>query len=879
VKFRLLFVLLGLSLLWPQPIYTRAIRLAVIPLTFYSEEDLTHLGKPLMDMMARTLRQQGFQPVSASEILAEKPSLSVREMSDVQARKVGAELQTHFVIYGSLSKIGEQISFDVRLVDVSNQRPTATIYVTQEGLENLASAVSHLSDEVGIRILRRKKINSVSVAGNERIETEAINLNIKTKSGDLFDQGKLRQDLTAIYKMGYFKEVRIEAVETPQGEDVVFVVAEKPTINQVTIRGAKVIPEEDLKAAMTTRQYSILQRSVVKEDVEKIKALYRDKGYYDAEVTYDVESLEGNRVDVAFRIEEKKKLHIRRITFTGNQHFSDDELKGVIQTSERTAFFWLTESGILKREKLEVDSDRLAAFYLNHGFMDIRVGRPEATYDEKGIYINFPIDEGLRFRVGKVDVSGKDIEPKINLLSIIEMSKQKYFNREALAKDLQNLTDFFTSRGYAFAEVAPKIDKDEKQQVVNIDYEINKGEIVDFARINISGNTKTRDKVIRRQLKVVEGARYSKADLERSVRNLQRLDFFETAELDTRKGKTADKMDVDVKIKEKPTRHVSVGAGYSSADNVFFQAQMAERNLFGRGQDLQFTANLGTLSNSFTLKFTEPWLFDIPLSMTIEAYNWTRDYDEYKKNSWGGRTGFGYPVWDYTRLYLSYMYDDAKISNVSSNAAQIIKDQEGRLVTSALSSTLRRDSRDHHFLTTRGSDNSLTVDYAGGFLGGDAGFIKGEVNSSWYFPLFWDCVGFLHGKTGYIVENDGEVPIYERFYLGGINSIRSFGSGQVSPRDPDTGDRIGGNKMVLFNTEFLFPLVREQGVRGVLFFDAGNAYDNGDNIDLGDLKYAVGGGIRWYSPMGPLRLEYGYNPDQKRGDPKSKWQFSMGVFF
>ena len=392
MKFRLLFVLLGLSLLWPQPIYTRAIRLAVIPLTFYSEEDLTHLGKPLMDMMVRTLRQQGFQPVSASEILAEKPSLSARGMSDVQARKVGAELQTHFVIYGSLSKIGEQISFDVRLVDVSNQRPTATIYVTQEGLENLASAVSHLSDEVGIRILRRKKINSVSVAGNERIETEAINLNIQTKSGDLFDQAKLRQDLTAIYKMGYFKEVRIEAAETPQGEDVVFVVAEKPTVNQVTIRGAKVIPEEDLKAAMTTRQYSILQRSVVKEDVEKIKALYRDKGYYDAEVTYDVESLEGNRVDVAFRIEEKKKLHIRRITFTGNQHFSDDELKDVIETSERTAFFWLTESGILKREKLEVDSDRIAAFYLNHGFMDIRVGRPEATYDEEGIYINFPID-------------------------------------------------------------------------------------------------------------------------------------------------------------------------------------------------------------------------------------------------------------------------------------------------------------------------------------------------------------------------------------------------------------------------------------------------------------------------------------------------------
>ncbi|MEJ2363635.1 MAG: outer membrane protein assembly factor BamA, partial [Deltaproteobacteria bacterium] len=574
MKFRLLFVLLGLSLVWPQLVYSRAIRLAIIPLTFHSEEDLNHLRKPLMDMMVRTLRLQGFQPVSALEILQEKPSLSAREMSDVQARKIGAELQTNFVLYGSMSKIGEQISFDVRLVDVANRRPTASIYVTQEGLENLASAVSELSDEVGMRIMRRKKINRVTVAGNERIETEAIKLNIKTKSGDLFDQAKLRRDLTAIYKMGYFKEVRIEAEETPKGEDVVFVVSEKPTIDQVTIHGANVISKEDIQTAITTRQYSILQRSVLKEDVE---------------VTYEVKPLEGNKVDVTFNIKEKKKLYIRRITFTGNQHFSDDELKDVIQTSEKGMFFWLTESGILKKEKLEVDSDRIAAFYLNYGFMDVRVGRPETTYDEEGIYVIFPIEEGHRFRMGKADVSGKDIEPKITLLSMIKLSEQKYFNREDLAKDLQNLTDYFTSRGYAFAEVAPNIRKDERHQVVDVDYQIKKGEIVYFDRIDIVGDTKTRDKVIRRQLKIIEGARYSKADLERSVANLRRLDFFETVDIDTRKGKTPDKMDVTVKVKEKPTRHISAGAGYSSADQVFFQGQIAESNLFGLGQDLSFS--------------------------------------------------------------------------------------------------------------------------------------------------------------------------------------------------------------------------------------------------------------------------------------------------
>ena len=454
MKSRLLFVLLVLSLTWPQPLYSRAIRLAVIPLTFYSEEDLTHLRKPLMDMLVRTLRQQGFQPVPAFEILEEKPWPMAREMSDTQARKIGVELGTRFAIYGSLSKIGEQISFDVRLVDVNNQRPTVPIYVTQEGLENLASAVSGLSREVSIRILKKKKINRITVAGNERIETEAIKLRIKTEKGDLFDQAKLRQDLTAIYKMGYFREVRIEAEDTPQGQDVVFVVAEKPTIDKVRIRGAKSITEDDIRAAITTRQYSILQRSVLQEDVEKIRGLYRNKGYYDAEITYEVESVKGNRAEVLFKIKEKKKLYVRKLTFSGNQHFSEGDLEDVIQTSEKGVFFWLTESGILKRDKIEVDSDRIAAFYLNHGFMDVRVGRPEIAYDEEGIYINFPISEGSRFRVGKVDVAGKDIEPKINLLGIIELSEHKFFNREVLAKALENLTDFYTSRVFVLPVIS-----------------------------------------------------------------------------------------------------------------------------------------------------------------------------------------------------------------------------------------------------------------------------------------------------------------------------------------------------------------------------------------------------------------------------------------
>jgi len=875
VKCRLLFVLFVLSLTWPRLLYSQTIRVAIIPLTFYSQEDLDNLRKPVMDMLVKNLKQEGFQPIPGLRVYEQAP---YEEMNDSLAREVGTDLASSFVLYGSLTKLGEQISFDVRLVDVDEQRATVPIFVTRVGLENLASAVAELSREIGIRILKKKKIRRILVAGNQRIEDEAIKLKIKSKSGDVFDQAKLREDLTAIYKMGYFKDVRIEAEDTPQGQDVTFVVSEKPTISKVTIRGADKISKEDITAAIATRKYSILQRSALKGDVEKILALYRDKGYYNAEVTYEVEDLKANRVDVTFRIKENKKLYIKKITFSGNHEFSDKKLKGKIKTSEKGFFWWLTESGILKRENLEVDVDRLNAWYHVEGFVDAKVGSPTITHDEKGIYINFPVVEGQRFQVGKVEVIGDGIEPDEKLLVTLELPEEKYFNREALAKDLEKITNYYTSQGYAFAETNPKIGQDRTKNIVHIAYEVNKGELVDFGRINISGNTKTRDKVIRRELHVLEGARYSKAKLERSVRNLRRLDFFENVEMDTIKGKSPEQMNLDVKVKEKPTRFISVGGGFSSADQIFAMAQIAERNLFGRGQNLNFQGQFGSISNRFTLSFTEPWLFDIPLTSTLQLYRWYRDYDEYEKESIGAGINFSYPVWDFTRVYFGYSYDDSDVTNVDEFASTFIKDQEGRTTSSVINTTLRRDSRDHAFLTTDGSDNSLSVDWASGLLGADASYVKTIFNSAWWYPLpLWKFVGFLHGKTGYVDGSD--IPIYERFFLGGINSIRSFDSGDVGPRDPLTGDRVGGNKMILFNAELLFPLVEAQGLRGVVFFDAGNSYFEGEDIDFNDLKYAYGGGIRWHSPMGPLRLEYGINPDPKDGEDKAKFQFSMGVFW
>jgi outer membrane protein insertion porin family len=295
-------------------------------------------------------------------------------------------------------------------------------------------------------------------------------------------------------------------------------------------------------------------------------------------------------------------------------------------------------------------------------------------------------------------------------------------------------------------------------------------------------------------------------------------------------------------------------------------------------------AQLGGESSRYTLSFTEPWLFDIPLSGGIDIYNAIRDYDTYDKDSVGGTIRLSYPVFDYTRAYLSYNYDRSKIEDITQDASFEIREWEGTNTGHTVTGVLRRDSRDRIFNPSEGSDNSIKVEHAGTPFGGDVGYTKYVADSGWYFPLFWDTVGLLHGRIGFI-HNDpvGDTPTWERFYLGGMQSVRGYDWREISPRDPVTGDEVGGNKMLQFNVEFILPIAKQAGLMGVLFYDTGNAYDNGEDIDLADLRDSVGFGVRWYSPMGPLRLEYGYILDtDDRGDGEqgdSRWEFSMGMAF
>jgi len=416
---------------------------------------------------------------------------------------------------------------------------------------------------------------------------------------------------------------------------------------------------------------------------------------------------------------------------------------------------------------------------------------------------------------------------------------------------------------------------------------ISKKKLVYFEKIIISGNTTTRDKVIRRELPVIEQDLYSGSRLQRGVRNLHRLDYFEDVKVNTLEGSSDEKMILKIDVEEKPTGAFSFGGGYSTVENLFASVSVTERNLFGRGQILRFSTEVGGTTTQFNASFTEPWLFDIPLSSTISLYNISRDYDTYQRDTTGGSLGFGYPVFDYTRVSGTYVYEINNYTEVEPEASDFVKDLEGESNTSKIIGRLHYDSRDKAFNASEGSDHSFTTIYAGGPLGGDIGFSKYLLTLGRYFPLFWGTVGFLHAETGFVRENSGgKLPDEERFHLGGMNSIRGFDWREISPTRIVEVDgveyevTVGGNKYIQFNVEYIFPIADDLGLRGLFFYDTGNAFDNGFPMDLRELRQSAGYGIRWYSPVGPIRIEVGHILDPKEGESGSgKVEFTMGSAF
>ena len=457
----------------------------------------------------------------------------------------------------------------------------------------------------------------------------------------------------------------------------------------------------------------------------------------------------------------------------------------------------------------------------------------------------------------------------------------KVFSRVVLMKDISNLADVYADQGYAFADINPLTRIDEENKKVNLTLDIEKGEKVFVEKINISGNTKTRDKIIRREIELAEGDLFSSTKLKRSKRNLNRLGYFDALDIATVRGSDPGKIVFNVNVEERPTGSFAIGAGYSSVDNFIGTVSITQNNLFGTGRRLKADVTASSSSQRYNLSFTEPWFLDKPISAGFDLFRIDKEFTDFTKFSNGGDIRFGFPVRQDTRLFLTYKLENVDITDVSDSAAIEIKQQEGERLESSIAALLKRDSRNSLLEPTEGSVENVSVEVAGSFLGGDVNFAKYFVDVGKYFPAPLETTFFLRGRAGYVhtLGDDDAVPIFEKFFLGGINTIRGFESRSIGPKDPVTGDVIGGDLEVIGNIEFIFPLVPKQRVKGLVFIDTGNAYDTVGDFDFSELRTGVGAGVRWLSPMGLLRLEWGFNVDPEDDEESSQFEFSIGGSF
>lgn len=751
------------------------------------------------------------------------------------------------------------------------------------------------------------KVAEVSVRGNVRVEREAVLVHVQTKPGSPLDLKALDQDLKSVYAMGFFSQVEVDVTRREQGAVVTFIVKERPLVREVQISGNKKISKEDLETALKVRPQTILDMEKLIAGLSAAKKLYEEKGYLDAAIEWESEEVGANEVMLKYKVDEKKLVRIKKIEFEGNRAFSDRRLRKVMATKQEWLLSRFTGAGVLNKEVLDTDVERIAAFYHEHGYIMVKVDEPKIERKKKGLYLTIKVEEGDQYEIGEIDFRGDLVADRTTLLEGLELKPDEVFRRSQVRRDILTLTDRYGDLGYAFVNVEPQTEVDPSAKTVDITYRIDKGPRVKIGRINITGNTKTRDKVIRRELKIEEQQRFSGTKLRKSRDALNRLGFFQDVKVTTQRGAREDRLDLQVDVVEGRTGSLSAGAGFSSADNLLFNARIAENNLFGRGQRVSLNADFGTIRQNFLASFTEPYLFERPLATTLSAFNWRLEFDDFTRGGTGGRVRMVYPVeaLGYSRLLgrypleevmvgMEYRLEDADISDISRRSPPSLFREAGRNLTSSVRPSLTRNTLNSFFDPTRGSMQELGLEYAG--LGGDLTFYKIEATGRWYFPLyrsralgtfvysFGAAFGLGQGDRG---DNGNELPLTERYFPGGIGTVRGFTPRTLGPRedvrDPqgrviDT-DPVGGSRQLVFNNEVIFPLVEQVGLKGVVFLDAGNAFSDAQGFDMTEMRLAVGWGLRWLSPFGPIRIELGYPLNAKRDDKKSTVLFSVGAPF
>lgn len=728
------------------------------------------------------------------------------------------------------------------------------------------------------------RVIAIEVRGASRVAPDAIRKVMSTQVGQELDLEKVRQDVKAIYRMGYFRDVTFDTEAVPGGYRLTVIVAEKPIVGGVQIVGNKDVDSADLRAAVTVKERSLFEEEKVKESVHKLTEVCQNKGYIDAKVEASVSEDAEGALRVIFRVAEGSKRQIERIVITGNRYFPTKAIRKVMDTSEKGILSFITDSGTFKKDVIETDVRKIEALYQNSGFLDSKIFDPVLGRGKKGLVVTIRVFEGRQYRVGEVRFSGDSGIPEETLRKTVKLHRGDLFDRETLLSDLLALTTLVNDEGYAQALVSPGVEKRKEYPVADVTYRFERGTKFRFGKVEVSGNTKTLDRVIRRNLDVSDGRVYSATGLKTSKENLTRTSYFKDVKISTAPSKTPGEMDAKIEVQEGPTGTLSGGLGYSSLDKIFGVVQLSENNLFGRGWRATLNSQFGARRTTYSIDFRDPYFLDSDFSLLLSAYKTRVLYTDFERKATGGRAGIGYNFTRFVNGSLTLRDDVTEILQVGPAASQVLLDEfaKGLQHTRSLTVSLNRNTTDKFIDPSRGSVQSGSVEYAGGPLGGDSEFVKYFLNAKAFYPVTATTVFSWNVLWAHVVPTvgGGEIPIFERFFLGGPYSIRGFRSRELSPKDPNTGESIGGNKELIGNLEYLFPLVPEISFKGVVFFDVGNAWEQGKwPWDGRQLRYAAGAGVRWYSPMGPLRFEWGWNLNAGQGEPKRVMEFTIGTAF
>ena len=742
-------------------------------------------------------------------------------------------------------------------------------------------------------------VDQVRVEGARRSEPESVRRVIEQQEGAPLSARVVREDLRRIFALKLYQDVRVELSEEAGAWVLRYVVTEKRLVRAVRYEGNSEVSEEDIAEVVDVRPFSLLDLPKVNQNAEKIKELYIEKGFFLAEVTWDVVDAEDNQADVVFRVVERDEIHVAQIQIIGNSALTDAYIKERMETREESPLSILTSAGKFSAQAFERDQMRVTQMYYDQGYMQAVVSQPTVLMspDRTKLYITMRVEEGLRFKVGLLSVSGELLRSREELTELLGLKEGEWFSSTQVREAIDRLSELYKDEGYAYANIVPNTQFLEDLRTIDLDFEVRKGPKVRIGRVEIIGNTTTRDKVIRREMRIAEGAEYSSTLIKRSEALINRLGFFEFARIETARSAEAGVMDLIVKVKEKPTGTFQVGAGFSSLESFVGQAQIAQNNVFGRGQNLSLQATFSSIRTIANLTFSDNYFLDSRVQFSANIYRYDTNFYNFTRHSLGGNLTLGYPLTDDLSVSATYTIERVEADQggfgVSSSSSQITP---ARLFRNGFTSSVRLsafyDTRNNRLFPTKGQFLSGSIEEASPLIGSTNAFTRYDARYRYYVDLGWGMVLKSNLNWGVITSpSPAGVPIFERYFLGGPMSVRGFfrnslGAAVATPLNavpsaPMTSYTVGGTEQMFVNLEFEFPVFQQVGIRGVGFVDGGNSFSRdlpyGDKFD--QFRYAWGFGVRWFSPIGPLRFEWGFPFSPLPNERSSVFEFSIGNFF